>query len=415
MIDHGFRFFVGVDWGTANHHICMLNGQGDKIAEREVSHTGSGLQELLTWLQRHTGASPEKVAVAIEMPAGAVVEMLVEHQYPAFALNPKQLDRFRDRYTVAGAKDDRRDAFVLADSLRTDLHCFHPIQLKDPQIIRIRTLSRLHYDLQQDWSRLSNQLREQLHRYFPQLLQLSPAADDSWMWDLLTAVPRPALLHRLKLSTVRRILTRHRIRRFTAEQVLEQLRTEPLPVAPGTGEAASEASLLLIARLRLLLQQIKEVERRIADLLLELQSEEQKPEHRDVQLLCSVAGVGQVVAATMLAEAFQPLRERDYHALRSYAGAAPVTRQSGKKKQVSMRYACNPLLRHALYHWARVSLQKDARSRAHYHRLRLRGHSHGRALRGVVDRLLAMLISILKHQIPYDPARRGPLVIRPVV
>jgi len=405
-----FRFFVGVDWGTVNHRVCVLDGEGNKIAEREVSHCGSALQELLVWLRRQTGASPEQVAVAIEMPAGAVVEMLVERQYPAFAINPKQLDRFRDRYSVAGAKDDSRDAFVLADSLRTDRHCFHPVQLKDPQIIRLRTLSRLHHDLQQDWSRLSNQLREQLHRYFPQMLQLSAAADDSWMWDLLALVPRPVLLRRARLHTISKILLRHRIRRFTAEQVLQLLQTEPLPTAPGTAEAASEASLLLIARLRMLQQQIREVDRRIADILLELQTQEQTSQHRDVQLLCSVAGVGQVVAATMLAEALQPLRDRDYHALRSYAGAAPVTRQSGKKKQVLMRYGCNQLLRNALYHWARVSLQKDPRSRAHYHRLRQKGHSHGRALRGVVDRLLAMLISILRHQMPYDPKRRSPLL-----
>jgi transposase len=410
-MDPAFRFFVGVDWGTATHRICVLDRQGSKIAERQVSHNGPGLHELLRWLQQQTGARPEQVAVAMEMPSGAVVEMLVEHQFPAFALNPKQLDRFRDRHTVAGAKDDSRDAFVLADSLRTDVHCFQPIQLQDPQIIRLRTLSRLRHDLQQDWSRLTNQLREQLHRYFPQMLELSPAADDCWMWELLTAVPRPALVPRLKRPTVSKILARHRIRRIAAQQVLDLLRVAPLPVAPGTAEAASEAGLLLIARLRLLQQQFRDVDRRIAAVLGELQNDEQRPEHRDVQLLCSVAGVGQVVAATMLAEAFQPLRQRDYHALRSYAGSAPVTHQSGKRKHVIMRYGCNPFLRCALYHWARASLKKDVRSRAHYRCLRQKGHSHGRALRGVADRLLAMLISILKHQTPYDPARRGGLAL----
>jgi transposase len=402
-----FHIFVGVDWGTENHCVCVLDREGNKIAERRVPHSGSGLQQLLIWLKQQTGVPAEQVAVAIEMPTGAIVEMLVEHNYPAFAINPKQLDRFRDRYSVAGAKDDSRDAFVLADSLRTDLHCFHSIQLKDPQIIRIRTLSRLHHDLQQDWSRLTNQLLQQIHRYYPQMLELSPAADDSWMWDLLECAPLPAQIGRLTLARVEKILARHRIRRFSAEQVLEQLRTVPLPVAAGTAEAASEAGLLLIARLRLLDAQTKDVNRRIAELLLQLQTDPERPEHRDVQLLCSVVGVGQVVAATMLAEAYQPLIQRDYHALRSYAGAAPVTWQSGKKKQVIMRYGCNQPLRQALYHWARVSLQKDARSRAHYHRLRQNGHSHGRALRGVADRLLAMLISMLKHQTLYDPARRG--------
>jgi transposase len=362
----------------------------------------------LDWLRQQTaGAAPEQVAVASEMPAGAVVEMLVEHGYAVFAINPKQLDRFRDRHSVAGAKDDRRDSFVLADSLRTDRHCFHAVDLKHPHMIRLRTLSRLRHDLQQDWSRLTNQLLQQLLRYFPQMLALSPAADELWMWDVLEAAPLPAQAARLKPERVQRILSRRHIRRLSAEQVVEQLRTLPLPVAPGTAESASEACLLLIARLRGLHQQSQQVDQRIAALLEQLKSPEQWPEHRDVQLLCSIQGVGPVIAATMLGEALEPLRQRDYHALRNYAGAAPVTWQSGKRQQVLMRYACNRPLRHAIHHWARLSLRYDPRSRAHFHRLRQRGHSYGRALRGVADRLLAMLISMLKHQTTYDPARRA--------
>jgi transposase len=406
-MDPVFQFFLGIDWGTVTHVLCLLDKDGRKLADFQVSHNGPGLQQLLSWLQRQTAdARPEQVAAAIEMPTGAVVEMLAEHRYPVFAINPKQLDRFRDRHSVAGAKDDRRDAFVLADSLRTDRHCFHAVDLKHPQIIRLRTLSRLRYDLLQDWSRLTNQLQQQLLRYYPQMLELSPAADDLWMWDLLEAAPLPVQVAGLKFQRVERILIRHRIRRISADQVLEKLRVTPLPVAPGTAESASEAALLFLARLRALNQQCKDVDRRIAELLEQLQSDGQLPEHRDVQVLCSVKGVGVVVAATMLAEAFQPLRDRDYHALRTYAGAAPVTRQSGKRCQVVMRYGCNRPLRHALYHWARVSLVSDPRSRAQYHRLREHGHSHGRALRGVADRLLAMLISMLKHQTNYDPTLR---------
>ena len=406
-MENPFLFFVGIDWGTENHQVCVVDRDGTTIAERQVAHSGTGLQQFLTWLQQQIPVAAERVAIAIEMPAGAIIETLVEHNYRAFSLNPKQLDRFRDRHTVAGAKDDSRDAFVLADSLRTDQPCFHPIYLDDPEIIRIRTLSRLEDSLVQDWSRLTSQLREQIHRYFPQLLQLSPAADEAWIWDVLEAAPLPILASQLKHQQVQKILSQRRIRRFSAEEVLQQLRTLPLPVAPGTAEAASEACLLLIVRLRLLLQQKKEVERRIQKQLTQFCAEEERMEHRDVQLILSIPGIGRVITATMLAEASQPLAQRDYHALRAYCGAAPVTHQSGKRKrQVLMRYSCNQRLRNAFYHWARISVQQDSRSRAHYHRLRSQGHSHGRALRGVLDRLLVMLISILRHQTKFDPAIR---------
>ena len=406
-MSQSFLFFVGIDWATEKHSVCVLDREGSKVAEREVLHSGSGLQQFLDWLRQQTAVAPEQVAFGIEMPTGAVVDTLLEHNYPGFHLNPKQSDRFRDRHSVAGAKDDRLDAYVIADSLRTDRQCFHPIQLDDPQIVRLRTLSRLEDDLGQDWSRLTNQLRQQLHRYFSQMLELSPAADDPWMWELLQTAPLPALARKLRLPQVQKILSRYRIRRLSAQQVVEQLRTQPLPVAPGIAEAASEASLLLVLRLRLLAQQRKHVAQRMQAILVDLAEDSQRKQHRDVQVLSSLPGVGRIIAATMLVEAWQPLANRDYHALRAYGGVAPVTWQSGKRRQVIMRYGCNLRLRNAFYHWARVSLAKDGYSRAHYHRLRAKGHSHGRALRGVADRLLAMLVAMLRSGTLYDPLRRS--------
>ena len=100
------------------------------------------------------------------------------------------------------------------------------------------------------------------------------------------------------------------------------------------------------------------------------------------------------------------LAERDYQALRAYGGTAPVTRRSGKSNQTVMRRSCNPRLRSAIYHWSRVSTPCDPRSAEHYAALRAKGHSHGRALRGVGDRLLAVLMAMLKSGTEYDPALR---------
>ena len=114
-------------------------------------------------------------------------------------------------------------------------------------------------------------------------------------------------------------------------------------------------------------------------------------------------GVGTRVAARMLAEASQPLGDRAYHVLRACMGVAPVTHQSGRRRRVSMRYACNGRLRNAGYHWARTGAQKDPASRAYYGTLRARGHSHGRALRSVVDRLLRVLVTLLTRGELFDP------------
>lgn len=207
------------------------------------------------------------------------------------------------------------------------------------------------------------------------------------------------------------LLRTHRIRRVAAETVLAQLQTPAVGVSPGTVEAASERIAWLLPRLRLLHAQRRECVRRVEQALAALaELPGQLHEQRDVTILRSLPGVGRVVAATLLAEAAPALRERDYHALRAQSGLAPVTRQTGKRRVVIMRYACHQRLRTAMYHWGRVSVQCDAHSRRHYAALRARGHAHARALRGVVDRLLLILIAMLKTRTCYDPARRRPLL-----
>lgn len=410
-----FAYFVGIDWATERHQVCLLDATGVLIAERVVEHTGAGLAEFAAWLLERTHNAPTSTAVSIEVPRGAVVETLLEHGFSVFAINPKQLDRFRDRHTVAGAKDDRRDAFVLADSLRTDLPLFKALRIDDPVIVHLRELSRLDDDLRQDHTRILNQYRTQLSRYYPQLLQLCPGADETWLWDLFELAPLPEKAIKLTFNRVEKLLHQHRIRRWNAEQVREILRGVGFKLAPGAADAAAEHASLLLPRLRLIQQQRVTVAQRIQAVLDKLaEPDGNSTQHRDVTLLLSLPGIGRVVAATMLAEASQPLAERDYHALRSYAGIAPVTKQSGKKRCVMMRQACNARMRHALYHWARVNTQLDPRSHEQYQRLRAAGHSHGRALRGVADRLLAVLVAILNTGVPYDKSlRSAPVAAQP--
>ena len=407
-MDSAFQFFAGIDWGSDKHRVCLIGRDGQIMAERWIEHSGDSLAELAAWLRQHTSDSPSLLAAAIEIPRGAIVETLLEHGFTVFSINPKQLDRFRDRYSPAGAKDDRRDAFVLADALRTDMHCFRPVRLDEPAMIRLRELSRLDDELAQEQNRAVNRLREQFHRFFPQLLQLCESADESWLWALFELAPLPARAAKLSEAKIARLLQQHRIRRITAAEVRAVLKTKPLTLAPGAAEAAAEHALLLLPRLRLLHQQRTDLARRINALLDELATPaEGQQEHRDAAILLSLPGLGRKIAATMLSEASQAIADRDYHALRCYSGAAPITRQSGKKKIVLMRRGINQRLRNALYHWARVSVVFDPQSKKRYAAMRACGHSHGRALRGMADRWLKTLTSMLTTRTLYDAQRRA--------
>ena len=100
-------WFAGVDWGSEKHQVCLLDAQGTTAGEHEFPHSGEGLTELGDWLLSMASVA-STVAVAIEVPHGPVVDALIDRGFVVYAINPKQLDRLRDRFSVAGAKDDRR-------------------------------------------------------------------------------------------------------------------------------------------------------------------------------------------------------------------------------------------------------------------------------------------------------------------
>jgi transposase len=403
--DESYELFVGLDWATAKHQVCTLAADGAVLDELTIAHQAPAIHSFIESLLRRGAGRAEQVAVAIEIPRGALVETLVERGIHVYTLNPKQLDRFRDRHTVAGAKDDRRDAYVLADALRTDRSKFHRVAPDHPLVIQIRELSRADEELREEFNRLSNRVREQLYRCAPHLLALSPAADEPWVWDLAEAVLRTAD-GRLTRAQATKLLRRHRIRRLDADELLATLRQPRFFTAPGAAEAARAHLALLLPRLRLVYEQRKRCAKQLQELLDAYTAEED--DERDpstpgaVTILRSLPGVGVGIAATLLAEAAPLLRQADYHGLRALGGLAPVTKRSGKGLVVLMRYSCNRRLRNACYHWARGSVLYDEAARAYYARLRARGHSHGRALRSVADRSLRILVAMLKARTLYE-------------
>ena len=132
-----------------------------------VNHSGQGLTELTNWLSEMVAGEPATMAAALEIPHGALVETLLAHGFRVFSINPKQLDRFRDRYTVGGAKDDRRDAFVLAASMITDIDAYREVKSDSSFVVRVRELSRTMSDFEKEHRRYCNQLRDLLFRSFP--------------------------------------------------------------------------------------------------------------------------------------------------------------------------------------------------------------------------------------------------------
>ena len=411
------EWFCGFDWASQTHVVCLMDRNGRTIGERGVAHGGAELTEFCDWLVAQTGAPRARIGVAIETPHGPIVEMLLERGFAVFAINPKQLDRFRDRFTVAGAKDDRRDAQTLGDSLRTDRRAFRLLAVDDPTVIELREWSRIAEDLAQERTRLANRIGQQWWRYYPQMLQLADDLAAENFLALWECAPTPARAAQIDEAAVAKVLKAHRVRRIGAAEALRLLRQKPLLTAAGVTEAAVAHIKIAAERARLVNRQLKDAHQKLdalCDRLERPMSGEtenepgQRSEQSDVTILRSLPGVGRTNLAVLLVEAPEPLRRRDYQVLRVLSGVAPVTRRSGKTRLVTRRMACHERLREAVYHWARVAMQTDPKCKERYAALRRRGHTHGRALRTLGDRLLATACAMLKSQTLFDPERNTP-------
>ena len=346
-------WFAGVDWASEAHHVCVVSGDGSKRKERTFRHGGAGLAEMADWIVAKCGGSAPDTPMAIEVPHGPVVESLMDRGFAVYSINPKQLFRF----SPAGAKDDSLDARVLADALRTDLHHFRRIDPVDPVVIELRAWSRIFEELTRDRTRLSNRVRDQLWRYYPQILEAVGSVVEPWFLDLWAKAPTPAKARRIQRRTLESLLKRHRIRRITADQLFEILRAPAIAVAPGTTEAAVANIKSASERLRLVQRQLASAKREIARLIDALDESEdsgsdQPGGQRDVTVLSSLPGVGQTVLATLLAQAPQALARRDYKALqqgqvRRPSRARPRPRPClafgrGPPARGRLRHASNP-------------------------------------------------------------------------
>lgn len=430
-----FEWFVGIDWATQQHQVYVSDAAGHEIAERVIPHTAEGVSEFVEWLTALSGGQLHRVAISIETTRGALVETLLERGAAVFSVNPKQLDRFRDRFSVAGAKDDRLDARVLGSALRTDRPLFRRLAIDDSRVIQVRELMRAQEELTEEFGRLTNRLREQVYRIAPAWLTVCADASDPWFWALLELAKTPTGSQRLRVRTVERLLREYRIRRVSAHDVHAAVTTAPMYVAPGTVEAATAHIALLVPRLRLVERQQRQCDQELETLLTALApsagaaappsdpsgSTPRDAEHsgaphpessapNTIAIIRSVTGVGPRITGALVAHALPFLTTPHLGALRASAGTAPVTRRTGKDRRgtVHMRYACHAPLRQALFHWAQCSIRArggDAAARRYYTALRARGHSHARALRSVGDRWLRILVAMLNTRTLYDPTR----------
>jgi transposase len=188
--DH-VSFFGGIDWADQSHDVAITNEQAAKLAAFRIAHTKEGFDQLVGHL-RELAATPAEIQVALERPDGLLVAALLEQGYAVYPINPKVVERYRDRYHPSGAKDDARDAQVLAHILRTDGERFRPLTPESDLAAELRLTVRAYQELLTEDVRLTNQLHSCLMDYYPVARELFSSLDAPISLAYLVAFPTPA-------------------------------------------------------------------------------------------------------------------------------------------------------------------------------------------------------------------------------
>lgn len=394
--------YGALDWGRGNHELCVVDAAGKIVLERSIDNSPEAWAELRAELARMSAAegSPVVVGFAIETNCGPAVERLLEAGVPVFPLNPKAAERYRDRKAPAGGKNDRFDAFCFADALRTDGHRWRPLRPQDSLTQELRLLCRDEIALIGQRTALVNQLQAALHEYYPTAIAAFEDWTKSGAWEFILAFPTPHHLASAGKRKWEKFLHAHRLYRSdTAAKRIELFSAAARWASPNAAVTAAKSLLAATCakQLRTLQAQLDEYRARINELF---------GKHPDHDLFGSLPGAGEKIAPRLLAELGAD-REifTDPQALQCFAGAAPVTRQSGRSCVVSIRRACNMFLRATLHLWADLSRARAPWADTYYWQKREQGMDHPAALRCLAMRWLKVLWKMWQEHKPYDAER----------
>lgn len=390
--------FVGDDWAEDHHDVEVMDETGRRLGRARLPEGVAGVAGLHALVGRHLAedAGPDQVAVGIETDRGPWVQALIAAGYTVYAINPRQVARYRERHSNSGAKSDLADAHVLADMVRTDRHQLRPVAGDSGQAQAVKVVARAHQTLIWDRHRHMLRLRSALREFFPAALAAFDDLTAPDALELLGTAPDPDRAASLSPRQITDALRRAR-RRNVADKTtatLTALRTEHLRQPPPVANAYTATVRSLVAVITTFNAEIATMEDQVTQCF---------GQARDAEIYLSQPGLGPILAARVLGEfGDDPTRYDTARNRKNYAGTSPITRQSGKKKTVLARYIHNDRIVAALHQQAFSALRASPGARAYYDALRARGMSHHAALRQLSNRLVGILHGCLKTRTHYN-------------
>jgi transposase len=385
---------VGIDWSQDHHNVRIINEDAASLLRFQIPQSPAGFAKL----EEHINSfnlPPAHCLVALETAHHLLIDFLWSRRYLVYVIPPSVLSSSRSRYTSSGAHDDDRDAFVLADLLRTDRHRFAPWKPDGLLVTQMRAKLSLVDCLTHSITRFSNRLHAVLQRYYPQAVGVFSDLQTQIALRFLIAYPSPQAAQSLTLALFAEFC---RDQGYSHPELIPERYARlrlPTPTPDPTIVLALQDETVFLAQLLLTLVQQKNLEIRHIQRLFAA--------HPDAPIFDSLPGAGDLLAPKLLVM-FGDHRDRfpAPQSIRCLAGTCPVTDQSGKRKRVYFRKACNKGHRNTAQQFAKESTRLSDWAVSYFAEARARRLSKSEAYRCLANRWLGILWKLWQSRQPYD-------------
>ena len=389
------RYYLGVDWADEFHQIWVSDPEGKKIAAMKVEQKPKGISEFGRWLNERKAEGIE-VWAAIEKPHGRIVDFLLDHGVMLYPINPKALDRARDRFRMSQSKSDLFDAYVLAELVRTDHGRLRALEPNSEQAQELKMLTRDYDRLVRQKSRLLNQIEVTLKEYYPRPLEVFSDLESKVALDFLEQYPTPRALSDLRRRKWNRFAKRdHHLSEARCNELWEKLSPPQLAIPEHVVRAKAQLLAALVVQLKALLPAVQSYSDEIQRFFASMPA---------AKLTKTLPGGKNGTTLPMLWAELGDAKNRwqSWRHLQAEAGVVPVTKESGKSRVVHFRFACNKLLRYASYWVSFNSLNRCEWAKKYYRDQRAKGHTHSQALRALGAKWLKIIFVMWRDHKPYD-------------
>ena len=398
------KTIIGIDWSEQKHCVHLYNEVGALLSRFEIEHSVAGVAQLERRLAR-VNPEPAACLIAIETSHNLLVDFIHSRGYTLYVIAPNIVKHNRGRQGSSGAKDDDRDAQLLADILRTDRGRFIPWQADGPLVRQMRSLLSSVDDLTEHIVAQHNRLRANLLRYYPQPLIAFDTLTGPIALHFLAEFSAPSDLKGLTFAQFEDFCRRHRYFCYHFMPKMFANLQKPAPTLDEQIVPAYRMQTAFLANQLLLLTEQKKAAIKQANLLFK--------RHPDAPIFASIPGAGELLAPKLLVM-FGDHRQRYPHRsiLPAIAGTCPVTVASGKSHYVKFRRACNRQYRQTAQQLALASTRKSVWAVSYFDQVRARGHSKSHAYRCLANRWLHIIWTLWQKQQTYDESYHQQQVAR---